>query len=205
MDKKHDSPRLITTYGLTEEQFSYVKEHSTDEYEIRDFSENDVTDLIADYSCILIVNGDMLSDEGQTTFLNFYEELDGQFDETVVWLGKKVLPSVLKKVFKCYDSFDDMRDDLKYILLEARKKKNKSVEFCKVLTYGIMILSLIRNKPGITTAEIVEKTDLQKRTVQRYINSLQVAGEHIEYDHKIKGWKLSYGKSVLFGDYFDEK
>ena len=23
--------------------------------------------------------------------------------------------------------------------------------------------------------------------------------------HKIKGWKLSYGKSVLFGDYFDEK
>lgn len=124
MDKKHDSPRFITTYGLTDEQFSYVKEHSTDEYEIRDFSENVVTDLIADYSCILIVNGDMLSDEGQTTLLDFYEELDGQFDETVVWLGKKVLPSVLKKAFKCYDSFDDMRDDLKYILLEARKKKN---------------------------------------------------------------------------------
>ena len=204
MANKQSVPKYITVYGLTDEQNGIVEKFLKDDFELRDLSGYDESALIAHCSSVLLINGEKMSDEGRKLLFDYYEEIGGQCDEIVVWIGKCSLTSELKKVFKCYDSFDDMRDHLKYILLDAQKRRNTSAEYCKVLTYGIQILSIIRNDPGVTTLEIAEKTELSKRTVQRYINSLQVAGEHIEYDRKIKGWKLSFGKSVLFGDYFNE-
>lgn len=208
MADKQNVPQYITVYGLEKEQYDIVKKALKSlkaDYMIRDPDALVEEDLIGFNSTVLIINSEKLSDEGRVMLFEFYKELCGQFDETVVWLGKIPLPTELEKAFKHYESFDDMIDELKYILFNARKRRSKSVEFCKVLTYGIQILSLIRNKPGIKTSEIIEKTELPQRTVQRYIKSLQVAGEHIEYDYKLKGWKLSFGKSILFGDYFNEQ
>ena len=63
------------------------------------------------------------------------------------------------------------------------------------------MLSEIRKHPGITTAELAEIIERNAKTVQRYITTLNCAGEFIEYDRKKKGWFLFENKSVLWGDY----
>ena len=59
----------------------------------------------------------------------------------------------------------------------------------------------MRLYPGITTAQLAKKIEISQRSVQRYIETLRVAGEWIEYDRNLKGWKLADGKSVLWGDW----
>ena len=82
----------------------------------------------------------------------------------------------------------------------AHSKSQKAASFSKKLADGIKILSFIRNRPGITTRELSETMELSQRTIQRYIASLQAAGEWIEYNRAKKGWELQEGKSTLFGD-----
>ena len=89
---------------------------------------------------------------------------------------------------------------MKYVLLGAYKKTKKNENFSSTLANTIIILSQIRNKPFITTKELAEKLELSERTTQRYIETLRVAGEWIEYDTSRKGWKLCDGKSILWGD-----
>lgn len=54
--------------------------------------------------------------------------------------------------------------------------------------------------PGITTVQIAKEIEISQRSFQRYIETLRVAGEWIEYDRTLKGWKLTDGKSILWGD-----
>ena len=62
---------------------------------------------------------------------------------------------------------------------------------------------MIRQHPGITTQKLADELELSIRSVQRYIAALQAAGEWIEYDRTIKGWKLFHGFSALFGEVWD--
>lgn len=80
-----------------------------------------------------------------------------------------------------------------------------AVSFSKKIANCLIILSSIRSKPGIKTQELSEKLEISTRTVQRYISTLQVAGEWIEYDPVKKGWTLSHGISILFGDHLKDE
>ena len=62
----------------------------------------------------------------------------------------------------------------------------------------------ILSKPGIKTKELAESLEKSGRTVNRYINTLQMAGEWIVYDSVKKGWVLEYGTSQLFEVYFEK-
>ena len=68
---------------------------------------------------------------------------------------------------------------------------------------GLKTLSLIRKHPGITSKELASRVSVPLRTIQRTIAALQAAGEWIEYDRTLRGWKLFDGVSVLFGDVWD--
>lgn len=61
-------------------------------------------------------------------------------------------------------------------------------------------MKLIRSRSSIRTQELVEELELSPRTIQRYISTLQAAGEWIAYDHK-KGWYLQDGVSPLFDNF----
>ena len=102
--------------------------------------------------------------------------------------------------FKCYDSFDAIKDKLKYLLLTAHSKSKKAHEYSEKLVNGLKILALIRKHPGISTQKLSELTELPLRSVQRYIAALQATGEWIEYDRALRGWKLFHGISILYGD-----
>lgn len=115
-------------------------------------------------------------------------------------VGHAEIPKQLKGRIKVFSSFEELQSDLKYILLSAYRNSKKNETFSAMLANAIMILSQIRIYPGTTTEQLAKRLEISRRSVQRYIETLRVAGEWIEYDRTLRGWKLTEGKSVLWGD-----
>lgn len=193
------SDSRVITFGLSEEQNKLVeKALPMKDYEL--LATDVPTDLIAIPTEALIINAAALEANGKDIFFEYYKEIGSCFDETMFWFGYPKPPGYLQTKFKFYENFDDFLANLKYHLLSAHSKSRKAKDFSRKLADCLMVLSLIRSCPGIKTKEIVDKLEMSTRTVQRYIATLQAAGEWIEYDYKKKGWYLQYGISVLFGD-----
>lgn len=193
---------LIATIGLEQDEISYIKKILPQkECEIMDADV--VSDIIVTSEFVVIVRAGALNQADIGLLYDYYKEI-ARFSETVIFLGSIAIPTELKNHIMVYKDFDSLRDNLKYILLSAYRKQKKSENFSATLANAIMILSTIRKKPYITSAELAEKLELSQRSVQRYIETLRVAGEWIEYDTEHKGWHLQVGKSVLWGD-FDEE
>lgn len=199
--------RIVTTYGLSEEQNQFVEScFPTKAYSLCNcnyYEDNNFIDWIATPNDVFIINAQVFPEHARDLIWDYYAEINESFDETVIWLGEPKPPRKIEKNFKCYESFDEIKDNLKYILLNAHKKIQRASEYCKTLEKGIRILSLIRKHPGISTKELSQKTDMSIRSVQRYIEALQTAGEWIEYDSQKRGWQLHDGYSVLFETNFE--
>lgn len=192
----------IITFGLTNEQNKIVKANvPARDYEV--FDTDAPTDIIAIGSIAMIIQASELDEDSAGMLFDYYSQINGCTDETVIWLGTPKPPKDLQKFFKCYPSFTDIEDKLRYLLLNAHSKSKKASEYSEKLVNGLLILSIIRKKPGVSTNELSEKTGLPIRSVQRYIAALQATGEWIEYDRTLKGWKLFHGISILFGDVWD--
>ena len=189
----------ILTFGLTEAQNAWVEENlPTRDYEV--FDTDVPTDVIAIGCQALIVNAAAMDGDAAGMIFDYYSQVNGCTDETVIWLDEPKPPKELRKFFQCYDSFDAIKDKLKYLLLTAHSKSKKAHEYSEKLVNGLKILALIRNHPGISTQKLSELTELPLRSVQRYIAALQATGEWIEYDRALRGWKLFHGISILYGD-----
>ena len=98
---------------------------------------------------------------------DLYSQVDGCTNETVIWLDEPKPPKELRKFFKCYDSFDAIKDKLKYLLLTAHSKSKKAHEYSEKLVNGLKILALIRKHPGISTQKLSELTELPLRSACR--------------------------------------
>ena len=194
--------RKVITYGLTEGQNDYTASCLPNRnFEI--LVSETPTDLIALDCTAIIINGCALTEESDELLFDYCREIDGCTDETLIWIGEPYPPLDLQKVFKCYSSFEEISEKLKYLLLSAYAKSKKATEYSTKLVIGFKILSLIRNYPGITTKELADEVSIPIRTTQRTIAALQAAGEWIEYDRTLRGWKLFHGVSILFGDVWD--
>lgn len=132
-----EKENIITTFGLTDEQNGFVRACSpTKECELRDYSAHCETDLLAQYSTVLILNSEKMSEEGRTMLWSFYKELNMAFEETVIWLGEPMSSDNLGKTFKCFDCFDEVKDKLKKLLLDAYKCEDRAVEYSRILEKG---------------------------------------------------------------------
>ena len=190
----------VTTFGLSEEQNKLVENALPAKgYEL--FDTDVPTDLIAISAAALIINAAALDTESSEMVFDYYTEVGDCTDETVFWLGYPKPPNHLRAKFKCYENFDELAANLKYHLLSAHSKSKKAKDFSKQLMECLLIMKLIRSRPGIRTQEIVDELELSTRTVQRYISTLQAAGEWIAYDHTKKGWYLQDGASPLFDNF----
>lgn len=189
----------VNTFGLADEENTLVEESlPTRAYEL--YIADTPTDVIAIGCDAMIVNAIALDQDSADMIFDLYSQIDGCTNETVIWLGEPKPPKELRKFFKCYDSFDVIKDKLKYLLLTAHSKSKKAHEYSEKLVNGLKILALIRKHPGISTQKLSELTELPLRSVQRYIAALQATGEWIEYDRALRGWKLFHGISILYGD-----
>ena len=189
----------INTFGLTQKQNQFVSANLP----VRDcelYIADTPTDLIAINCEAMIVNASAMEQDDADMIFGYYQEVNSCTDETILWLGEPMPPKAARKFFKCYDSFDAIKDKLKYLLLSAHSRSRKSYEYSEKLVNGLKILSLIRKRPGISTQTLTELTELPLRNVQRYIAALQATGEWIEYDRALRGWKLFHGISILYGD-----
>jgi len=194
----------IITFGLSDEQNEFVRRcFPGKDYEL--FDTDAPTDLIAISATAYIINAAMLKNDSAQMLFDFYDQVNGCTNETVIWLDKPLPPVKLQTILKCYDSFGAMEEKLKYILLSAHTKTRKSKELSKSILYALKILAEIRKHPGVTSDELAEICEISPRSVQRYIETLRCAGEWIEYDVKLKGWKLFHGISILFDDVTEDE
>ena len=115
--------------------------------------------------------GDMY--DGQMMLQDVYSQIDGCTNETVIWLDEPKPPKELRKFFKCYDSFDAIKDKLKYLLLTAHSKSKKAHEYSEKLVNGLKILALIRKHPGISTQKLHARgpMGLKELTTMKYLIS----------------------------------
>lgn len=194
----------VTTFGLTKQQNELV-ENSLPSKGCVLYDTDVPTDLVAISASSLIINASALDSNGRELIFDCYTELGESIDETVFWLGYPKPPQPLRARFKCYESFEEIASNMKYLLLSAYKKSRNARDFSKKMANCLIILSSIRSNPGIKTQELSEKLEVSTRTIQRYISTLQVAGEWIEYDPVKKGWTLSHGISILFGDHLKDE
>ena len=189
---------IIGTFGLSNEQISSVDSNlPIKSCEI--MNTDCFTDIVAISEMAIIVIWEKLSDDDRDLLIDFYSEI-APFSETMILIGNVDIPEELKNHVSIYDSFDAFSVNMKYVLLGAYRKSKKNENFSSTLANTIIILSQIRNKPFVTTKELAEKLELSERTIQRYIETLRIAGEWIEYDTSQKGWRLCDGKSILWGD-----
>lgn len=189
---------IIGTFGLSDEQISLVESNlPIKSCEIMDT--DCFTDIVAISEMAIIVIWEKLSDDDRYLLIDFYSEI-APFSETMILIGDVDIPEELKNYVSIYDSFEAFSVNMKYVLLGAYRRSKKNENFSSTLANTIIILSQIRNKPFVTTKELAEKLELSERTIQRYIETLRVAGEWIEYDTSRKGWRLCDGKSILWGD-----
>ncbi len=202
--KYEDDEHLILTYCLTDEQNALV-EKALPSPKLRVFDTDCSTDIIAIGAEAILIQADALSDDDTEMLFGYYEEICNCSSDTIIWLGGKQPPKHLQKFLKCYRAFSEIESKLEYILLSARKKQKKSSAFSNSVMYALRILAAIRKKPGITTQKLADDCEISKRSVQRYIETLRLSGEWIEYDPSMRGWKLFHGVSRLIGDAIPEE
>ena len=195
---------VILAYGLNDEELKYVgKNLPTKAYELYDVTDAP-TDLIAVPKSILIIKPLSLGKDYIDYLMDSYAQADGYETDTAIWIGEPKPVNKMNSFLKFYGTFDEIRDKLKYLLLSAHKQTIKAVEFSNKIALSLMILREIHEHPGISTRTLSDKLEINPRSVQRYINSLRMAGEFIEYDMSQKGWKLFTGRSILLGDSWEE-
>ena len=187
----------VMTFGLTKmqnESVGKVLPIKECELYVTDVPE----DLIDISASAVIINAEKLSKSNVDMMFDYYTEIGKSADETVYWIGVPEPPKQLQKVIRTYSCFDELSVELKYQLLTAYRKSRKAKDFSRKMADCIKIISLVKARPGIKTQEIAERLEVSTRTVQRYISTLQVAGEGIEYDNTKKGWFLPGNYSILF-------
>ena len=158
------------------------------------------TDLIAMNWMAVLVNAEAMAKDDREMLYGFYQEA-GDAAEILLLFGASDVPHELRRTVRVYPNVQSTGENLKYILLTAYRRKKNSENFSASLARTIRILTYIRSTPGISTATLAERLEVSPRSVQRSIETLRVAGEWIEYDTTLKGWKLGMNKSILLDDF----
>lgn len=185
----------IITYGLTDEEIIELQKVKPNK-DCSIISTDCATDIIAISAYATIVRKSEL-DQGDYDLLSSYLEEVGDYADTIILIGEDdKLKSFSKKV-KIFAIFEGFLEKAKYTLVASYAKHRQSDEFSSKISLALRIVILIKRNPGISTAVLAEKLDVSPRSVQRYIETLRMSGEWIDYDTSLHGWRLEHEKSFL--------
>ena len=191
----------ILVYGITNEELAII----TDSLPYKNMRIVDCfdcfTDLIALPYIAAVINPDFLTDEDIGTLNEYADDVQYLSERYIFTKQNDILNNLSKRLKYIVLENEEFAYKLKYVLLEAGRTEKKNDGYSDTITQTIRVLAEIRKHPYITTSQLAEKIERNPRTVQRYIATLNYAGEFIEYDKKKKGWFLYENKSVLWGDY----
>ena len=185
----------IITYGLTDEEIvelQNIKPNKDCSIIIADCA----TDIIAIGAYAAVVRKSEL-DQSDYDLLSSYLEEVGDYADTIILVGEdNKLKSFSKKV-KIFATFEDFLEKAKYTLVASYAKHRQSDEFSSKISLALRMVILIKRNPGISTAVLADKLNMSTRSVQRYIETLRMSGEWIDYDTSLHGWRLEHEKSFL--------
>lgn len=192
----------VLIYGITDEQLVFVHENLPNTNTVVIDCSDCFTDIIATAYIAVIINPVLLTAGNIEYFNELVADVDNTSGTLIFTKPHNILNQLSKSVkYQVFTDDFDFEDRIKYILLESSRTEKRNSAYSDTISQTIRVLSEIRKHPYITTAELAEKIERNTRTVQRYITTLNCAGEFIEYDRKKKGWFLYENKSVLWGDY----
>ena len=192
----------VLVYGISDNQFAIIcEELPSSDIRVVDCSDC-FTDIIALPYIAVILNPDVMEQEHIDYFNDYANEVLYFTEKIIFTKDHPVLKQLNKNVKHVFlDGDFEIKAKIKYLLLDATRSDRRNDTYSDTIAQTIRVLSEIRKHPGITTAELAEIIERNAKTVQRYITTLNCAGEFIEYDRKKKGWFLFDNKSVLWGDY----
>ena len=185
----------IITYGLTDDEINElqkVKPNKDCSIIIADCA----TDIIAIGAYAAIVRKSELQQGDYDLLISYFEEA-GDYADTFILIGEDdKLKSFSKKV-KIFATFEDFIEKAKFTLVASYAKHKQSDEFSSKISLALKLVVLVKRNPGISTAVLADRLDISPRSVQRYIKTLCMSGEWIDYDTALRGWRLEHEKSFL--------
>ena len=183
----------VLTFGLSEEENAFVEKQLPNkqcELMPTDF----VTDLYAYKSVAVIIRARALSIRGLRELESYYRELVNA-PTMMIWLGEPKLSVRLMRMMRYYNTWDDLRGELKSLLTASFKQVNEIRTMREKLALAIRILRLVEQYPGIRSRAIAETLSISKRSVQRYIHVLRCADDSVQYDASVHGWVVGASPS----------
>jgi hypothetical protein len=187
------------TYGLNDEIYEFLLINEK-KYGVEFFETEQYQDFIALNSILMIINANEMPKDEIDSILDFYYEIE-KISEIIVFVGEVQIKSNFKSNIHVYKEYDQFLKNIKYHLLSAIKSDRKSSQFSNSISMALKILTMIKKNKCINTSQIASRIEVSNRTVLRYIESLRIAGEWIEYDRKSKCWKLIIeNTSIILGD-----
>ena len=185
----------IITYGLTDDEINElqkVKPNKDCSIIIADCA----TDIIAIGAYAAIVRKSELDQDDYDLLSSYFEEV-GDYADAFILIGEDdKLKSFSKKV-KIFATFEDFIEKAKFTLVASYAKHKQSDEFSSKISLVLKLVVLVKRNPGISTAVLADRLDISPRSVQRYIKTLCMSGEWIDYDTALRGWRLEHEKSFL--------
>jgi len=190
----------VVALYLSDDEIAALRSTLKDaEFFIADFE----TDIIAYSSYIGIINIDKISANEEESLMSFFEDL-GVLDENIVFYGEKAANRKSKITgIQYFSTFEQVCDRIGFVLIDAKRKTKKTKTYSRMIADCMIILRLIRDNPYISSQRILDNMEFgyNIRTIQRYINTLRMTGEWIEYDLEKRGWYLIENKSLLLGEF----
>ena len=190
----------VYLYGLRVDEIEQIRK-SLPSKQCEAIVTDQASDLIACSSYAMILRSAAMTPEEIEMVRSCFAEVP-YFVEVPIVIGGEEFPASVRSRFRAYPDFDTLLPDVKYLLMAGLRKRKKNRTFYYSLSVALEMLSLLRRCPsGFTTGEFAGRMGISSRSVQRFIETLRVAGEWIIYDAKTKHWKLGIaGKSALWGD-----
>ena len=192
--------QYVYLYGLSAEEAELVRKNlPSGQSKIAEAEL--ASDLVACPSYAIIFRSSAMTTEEIEMMRGCFTEVP-YFVEVPIVIGGEEFPASVRSRFRVYPDFDTLLPDVKYLLMAGLRKQKKNRTFYYSLSIAIEMLSMLRRcHDGFTTGELAERMGISTRSIQRFIETLRVAGEWIIYDAKTKHWRLEVaGKSALWGD-----
>ena len=183
----------IMVYGLTKKQISIISKNIPRNLKAVITKTDCYIDIFALTTAeFYIVDSTSISEKDMEGFNELYYE--AYYKNRIHFMSKE---KRLKKHHKFFKDEKDFEKNISYVLLGFISEHKKRAAFSEQISNVLYVLKRILSKPYITTKEIAEGLELSERSVQRYIETLNIAGEEIFYDTKKHGWYLFDGESYL--------
>ena len=154
------------------------------------------TDIIAIPALGVVINPTAMPKRDLEMILDYYKEVGWHLAELVIFTKKVVAPKTTKIMYLDDNDFNLGR--IHALLSQASARAKRNAGYHARIAVCLLVLKTIRNRPGVSTKSIADECGVSEKTILRYIETLRVSGEWIDYDHQSRGWKLHPGMNSFF-------